>query len=149
MSAFCPDLQLPWSLQSIEAQNLDCVTIRVRHAVRSPAPESMGKHVSDIMSQPDICTIITEAEFVFRQCLSVLVQDEMFASISEDRNIGEGVTFLRFLDSTLINAARLSQVDDSPLFHYRLSFQDEIIDVVCGKVPNVTLKHSQPPVTGQ
>ena len=142
MNSFCPQLQLPWSLRSLEARNLARVAINVAYCQQVPVSTDLGCHISEIASYPKISTTVAEAEFVFLRCLSVTVREEMLVSISEKTPEGEGQTFLRFLSSPQIDAARLGRPEGLPLFHYRLIFQDEIIDVVCSEVAEVDFKHS-------
>jgi transposase len=100
----------------------------------------MGRHVNDIMSYPKTSITISEAKFVFRRCVSFAVLDEVHHSISEKALKGDGKTFMRFMSSPQIEAARQGRPDDFRTLHYRLNFQDEIIDVVCSEAPKIELK---------
>ena len=73
------------------------------------------------------------------------VRDEVLVSLSEKTPKGEGQTFVRFLSSPQIDAAHLGRPDGFSVFHYRLIFQNEIIDVVCSKVPEVVVRHLRKP----
>lgn len=141
MNPFYPHLQLPWSLRSLDAKTLDRVTINLEHSVAFASPDTMGRHVSDIMSIPMVYAVLSEAEFVFQKCLSLAVQDEFLISVSQEALQGDGTTFIRFIDSPLIKAAKIGRPNDFTVFHYRLVLQNECIDVVCCKVPEVSLKH--------
>jgi hypothetical protein len=145
MSSFCQHLQLPWTLRSLDAHSLDRVAIQVCFEVSIPGPPIIGRHGSDILSYPMVYSTVTEAEFVFKRCLSLTVREEMLVSISEKTPEGEGKTFVRLLSSPQIDAARLGRPDGFSVFHYRLNFQNEIIDVVCSKVPEVTVKNLREP----
>ena len=145
MSSFCPELQLPWTLKLLDAHSLDRVAVHVSFDVEVSNPPIIGRHGSDIRSYPTIYSTISEADFVFRNCLSVTVRDELLVSISEKTLDGEGSTFIRFLSSPQIDAARLGRPDGFSVFHYRLNFQNEIIDVVCSKVPEVIVRHLREP----
>ena len=118
----------------LDARSLERVAVRVSFDVSIPSPRIIGRHGSDIRSYPTVYSTISEADFVFRRCLSVTVRDEMLVSISEKTPDGEGSTFVRFLSSPQIDAARLGRPDGFSVFHYRLNFQNEIIDVVCSEV---------------
>jgi hypothetical protein len=141
MSSFCPELQRPWTLELLDAHSLDRVAVHVSFDVEVSNPPIIGRHGSDIRSYPTVYSTISEADFVFRQCLSVTIRDEMLVSISEEAQGGEGTTFVGFLSSPQIDAARLGRPDGFSAFHYRLNFPNEIIDVVCSKVPEVTVRH--------
>jgi hypothetical protein len=145
MSSFCPELQLPWTLKLLDAHNLERVAVQVCFNGRNASLPIIGRHGSDIRSYPTIYSTISEADFVFRNCLSVTVRDELLVSISEKTLDGEGSTFIRFLSSPQIDAARLGRPDGFSVFHYRLNFQNEIIDVVCSKVPEVIVRHLREP----
>jgi hypothetical protein len=145
MSSFCPHLQLPWTLRSLDAHSLDRVTVKVCVEGRISGPKTIGRHGSDILSYPEVYSTVTEAEFVFRRCLSVTVRDEMLVSISEKTPEGEGQTFVRFLNSPQIDEARLGRPDGFSVFHYRLIFQNEVIDAVCHQVPDVIVRHMREP----
>ena len=145
MNSFCPHLQLPWTLRSLDAHSLERVAVQVCFEISVPGPPIVGRHVSDISSYPKVNLTISEAEFVFRQCLSVTVRDEMLVSISEKTPEGEGKTFLRFLSSPQIDAALLGRSDNFSIFHYRLIFQNEIIDVVCSELPEAVVRHLREP----
>ncbi len=145
MSEFCPHLQLPWSLISFDAKSLDCVTIRTAFSAADGAPDALGRLVSDVMSYPQTRTIVSEASFVFRRCLSFTVQEEMLHSVSEEEMEGEGETFVRFLHSPRIDAARVGRSDSFRAYHYRLVFQGEILDILCCEPPEITLKQMREP----
>jgi hypothetical protein len=145
MSSFCPHLQLPWRLRLLDAHSLERVAIQVSFDVSIPSPPIIGRHGSDICSYPTVYSAISEADFVFRRCLSVTIRDEMLVSISEKTLDGEGSTFVRFLSSPQIDAARLGRPNGFSVFHYRLNFQNEIIDVVCSEVPEVIVRHLRKP----
>lgn len=147
MNSFCPDLQLPWILRLLDTRSLERVTVQVGFAVGIPGPPIVGRHGSDICSYPTLYSTISEADFIFRQCLSVTVRDEMLVSISEEALVGEGTTFVRFLSSPQIEAARQGRPDGFPVFHYRLNFQNEIVDVICSKVPEVVVRHLRKPAS--
>lgn len=52
---------------------------------------------------------------------------------------------MRFLDSPKLRAAKIGRPEDFTVFHYRLVFQDESIDVICCKVPEISLSHMREP----
>lgn len=145
MNPFCPQLQLPWSLRSFDAHNLERVTVKVAFEVAVPGPSVIGRHVNDIQSYPQTYSTVSEAEFVFRQCLSVTIREEMLVSITEESPKGEGETFVRYLSSPQIDAARIGRPDGFSVFHYRLIFQNEILDVLCRQVPEVAIRHLREP----
>ena len=145
MNPFCPELQLPWTVRSIEARSLQRVVVHAEFSVGVPPPTPLGRHVADITSYPKTYDVIAEAEFVFIECLSVTMRDEMLVSLTEKIDGGEGETFVRFLASPQIEAARLGRPDGCSIFHYRILTQNEIVDVVCCKVPEVLVRHMREP----
>lgn len=53
--------------------------------------------------------------------------------------------FVRYLSSPQIDAARIGRPDGFSVFHYRLIFQNEILDVLCRQVPEVAIRHLREP----
>jgi len=133
---FCPDLQLDWSLKRVEFHHLHEVKVVVGSGQRDARPDTMGRDVSDVLAYPEIYTKLVEAEFLFKKCLLFKVVDEIAAS-TVDRNEaeGEGRTFVRFLSSELLSHYKGVPALQGSLFHYRLVFQDEILDFVCTETP--------------
>lgn len=92
------------------------------------------------MSYPEITATDVEAEFVFRNCISITIRGEMFASISEEAISGDGTTFMRFPASKQIEEARVGLPDSTSVYHYRLVFLGELIDILCCKAPEVNVR---------
>jgi hypothetical protein len=141
---FCPDLQLPWSLVRLECRDLREVEVIVGAGRRDARPETLGRPAADVLSYPTIFTQQGEATFRFRQCLSFRILDEMAESLYGEKEPGDGKTFVRFLSSKILQQYRNGLPAGSPLFHYRLVFQSEIIDVVCRETPEIAKRFPAP-----
>lgn len=139
MSAFCPELQLPWTLARLHYTSLDQIRVVLTSGHSEPPPHTQDRHVSDILSYPSIITETTEAELTFQKCLTFEIRaDEAVGPFIEG---GEGQTFIRFLTSALLQTQRERLPKDSPLFHYRiLCGMEEVVDIVCRTAPVVTLR---------
>jgi hypothetical protein len=137
---FCPELQQSWILEEICLVRCDRALVRVSWSNRHDSPGVVGRHGSDIMSYPQVSSVLCEAEFTFTQCLMVRVWDEFAISTIEKskEDAFEGSTFRRFTKSALLSAH--SQMP-APVYHYELVC-DSIIDVLCTKSPTVILRPS-------
>jgi hypothetical protein len=137
---FCPELQLPWSLVSLEMRDLREVLIRVVASTQLGFPNPVGRTTRDVMSWPAVWSEMASANFTFSQVLMVAVSDE-FAGLSEDGDLYEGERFRRYSKSLLLRQCEAARPGaENTLLHYRLVFQNEFVDVVCTTPPEVELR---------
>ena len=137
---FCPELQLAWRLVSLNMRHMSDVSVDVATSANGGYPDPMGRTTRDVLSWPTIWSEIASATFTFSGVIFVSASEE-FAGPSEDGDTFEGRYFRRYTESFLLRQCQAARPGaEDKLLHYRLVFQDESIDVVCTKPPDVTFR---------
>lgn len=137
---FAPELQLEWSLVELRMPSAAEATVRVEACERVAPPGPLGRQAHDVLSWPDVWTCHADGEFRFTKVLIVSTAEEFAASNQADGD-WEGNTFRRYSRSTFMDSGREARPgSEHSVLHYRLVFQNEVLDVVCTTPPNVTLR---------
>jgi hypothetical protein len=140
---FCPELQLPCILDSVEIRGEQKITVKTFRCEQCDYPSPIGKKVAEVTSYPAIFEQLEAVDFIFEEYFYFNIREEQAPAISSDEN-GEGKTFQRLLDSKLIELHKESYValkkQWNSIRHYRLILQDQILDVVTTKPPTVIRK---------
>jgi hypothetical protein len=138
--AFVPELQLSWSLESLGVTVPTEVVIKVSASEPLRSPDPMGRQVRDVLSWPVTFVEHAATEFRFSGVLIVRLSDE-YAGVTREDDVYEGHTFRRYSQSELLREGRDARpADETPVLHYQLVFQDEQVDVVCTKPPQILLR---------
>jgi hypothetical protein len=136
-----PRLQQPLSLVDIRWNRRRELLVTVRYAAGTVATEIIGRHIIDIMSAPIILAESETFEILFPRCFTYMVSDELCFP-PDDNEIFEGGSFRRYQKSRFLDFIEKSAYSDdvrpSPLFHYGIYCQDDLVDIVTPQSPQIS-----------
>jgi hypothetical protein len=136
-----PRLQQLLDLVDIRWNRRHELLVTVRHAVGSVKTEIVGRHVTDIMSAPIISAESETFEVLFPRYFTYMVSDELCFP-PDDNEIFEGSSFRHFQKSRFLDFIERSTYSDdvrpSPLFHYGIYCQNDIVDIITAEPPQIS-----------
>ena len=138
LSDFVPELQRHWSLESLTMPKTSEAVVRLAEFAALEAPAPMGRTVSDVVSWPTMWQTVRRAEIRFSGIEVLRVSEELHAAEASDA-VYSGTSFRRYATSSLIRA-HSDAGGATPRYHFRIVFQDDVLDVLCAEPPEITIE---------